>query len=660
MARLTIQQSFELAMQHHQAGRLGDAEQIYRQILVQQPQHVGAMQRLAVLAQQGGRRDLALDLFRRAIAVRPDYADAHNNLGNALRENGQFDEAIAACRRAIALKANYPEAYYNLGIALTEKGQVEEAIAAYRQAIALKPGFPDAHYNLGIVLRVKGQIDEAIAAYRQAIAMRPNFPQAYGNLGIALNEKGNLDEAVVAYRQAIALRPNDPETFYNLGTALTGKGRLDEAIAAYRKAIALRPNFPEAHSNLGIALVGKGRLDEAIAAYRQAIAIKPNYPEAHSNLGNALRDKGEPDPAIAACRQAIALRPDYAEAHSNLGNALSDKGQLDQAVAAYRQAIAFSPDYADAHRNLALILLLRCEFEPGWQEYEWRLKVHGKLLPGRASSGPLWDGGDLSGRTILLQAEQGLGDTIQFIRYVPLVIQRGGRVLVQSPKELIPLLRQLPGVERWLAAGQPLPPFDVRCPLPSLPRLFGTNLRNIPAQNQPLLPDPELAKAWRHRLQQQPPGLKVGLVWAGNPSHKNDRHRSIALCQLAPLGTVSGVCFYSLQKAQAAEQTAHPPAGMSIIDWSGELQDFADTAALVAHLDLIISVDTSVAHLAAAMGKPIWLLLPFLPDWRWMLDRDDSPWYPTMRLFRQQSRGNWDRVITRLVQALSKRLKARS
>ena len=429
------------------------------------------------------------------------------------------------------------------------------------------------------------------------------------------------------------------------------KGQLDAAIAACRRAIALKPNSPKASVNLGNALAAKGQFDEAMAAYRHVLAIRPDYAEAHCNLANVLREKGELDEALAACRQAIALNPNLPETYVNLGNVLIDKGQLDEAIATYRQAMAIKPDYAEAHHNLGLSLLMRCEFEQGWLEYEWRWKSRSFSSPRRGFSQPRWDGGDLKGRTILLYAEQGIGDTIQFIRYLPMVVERGGKIFVETQKELIRLLRQLPGVERWIARGDALPAFDVHCPLMSLPRLFNTTLQTIPSQKDILLPDPALAQAWRLRLEQQPPGFKVGLVWAGRPTHKNDRNRSISLSLLAPLATVEGISFYSLQKGEAARQTADPPAGMRIIDWTDELHDFADTAALIAQLDLIISVDTAVVHLAASMGKPVWMLIPFVPDWRWTLNRDDSPWYPTIRLFRQTAFGDWPGVIGRVVEA---------
>jgi protein O-GlcNAc transferase len=361
MTQLTLQQALQMAGPHHQAGQLPQAEQLYRQILAEQPKHAGALHLLGVIAYQVGRHEIAMDLIGQAIALQPSYPEALNNLGLALRDRGQLDEAIAAHRRAIAIKPDFSEAHSNLGVALNEKGHLDKAIAAYRQAIVLKPDFPEAHINLGNALRDKGNLDEAIASYHRALVLKPNSPDAHGNLGLALRDQGHHDDAIVAFRQAITLKPNYLEAHVNLGNALRDKGQLDESIAAYRQAIALKPNSPDAHGNLGLALRGKGHHDDAIVAFRQAIALRPEFPEAHSNLGNVLKDKGQLDEAIVFYRQAIALKPKYPEAHSNLGVALRDKGRHDDAIIAFRQAIAFKPNYPEAHSNLVYSL----HFHPG-------------------------------------------------------------------------------------------------------------------------------------------------------------------------------------------------------------------------------------------------------------------------------------------------------
>jgi len=575
----------QTAIRHHQAGRLAEAEEIYRQILDRQPGHAQALELLGALNLQRGRSDVAVDLIGRALALRPNWPEALSNRGEALRVQGRLDEAIAD----------------------------------HRQVIALEPNRAQAHYNFGVALKDKGQLDEAIAAYRRAIALKPDYARAFGNLGNALREKEQVDEA----------------------------------IAACRQAIALKPDFAEAHSNLSAALRDKGLQNEAIAACRQAIALRPNFPEAYTNLGNALRDKGLMDAAIAAYHQAIAVKPEFVEAYTNLGSVLKDMGRLDEAIAACRRAIALKPDSPEAHYSFAFVLLLNGDFAEGWAEHEWRWLFKDFPAHRWSSSKPQWDGSDLANRTILLYCEQGFGDILQFIRFVPMVAGRGGNVIVMCPPHLRRLFQSVPGVGGWVVFDEPLPQFDVHCPLMSLPLAFGTTLETIPASVPYLHAEAGEIERWRERLAGEPAGLKVGLVWAGRSTHKNDHNRSVPLSILAPLAEVPGVNFYSLQKGEPAAQAKHPPGGMKLVDWTQELNDFADTAALIANLDLVVSVDTAVAHLSGAVSRPVWLLAPFVTDWRWPLGREDSPWYPTMRVFRQKATGQWDEIIERVAKCLA-------
>ena len=422
---------------------------------------------------------------------------------------------------------------------------------------------------------------------------------------------------------------------------------MEESIAAYRKAIALKPDYAEAYCDLGAVLGSKGHLEEAIAAYRQATALKPDFPEAYDNLGNALIKIGHLDEAISVFQRAVALKPDYAEAHCNLGVGLREVGLLDQAIVAFRQAIALKSDLAEAHRNLALALLAQGEWLEGWEANEWRWKCKDFTSPNRNFAQPQWSGQPLKGRTLLLHAEQGFGDVIQLVRYLPLVARHGGNIILECHPELKRLLQPNVAGCRVVEKGQLLPDFDLYLPLMSLPRIFRTTLENIPGNVPYLHADAHTAQFWKSRIAGYPPTLNVGLAWAGRPSHLNDRNRSIALASLGPLAQVPGIRVVSLQKGEAAAYARKVPTGMELIDWSEELNDFADTAALIANLDLVIAVDTAVVHLAGAMGKPVWVLLPYVPDWRWLLERKDSPWYPTMRLFRQKSLGDWADVIER-------------
>jgi Flp pilus assembly protein TadD len=528
---------------------------------------------------------------------------------------------------------------------------------ARRRGDSLDLGVIDL-FQRGVVDHQAGRLLEAQAAYRQILTIDPAHADAHNNLGVALRDLGRLAEAEASYREALRLRPNYPEAYSNLGSALRDLGRLAEAEASCREALRLRPNYPEAHNNVGAALGDLGRPAEAEASYREALRLRTNYPEAHNNLGNALRDLGRLAEAEASYREALRLRPNYPEAHSNLGSALRDLGRLAEAEMSYREALRLRPNYPEAHNNLGNALLLAGRFEEGWKEHEWRWKVKPLSSSARDFSAPLWRGEAIGDRTILVHAEQGLGDTLQFCRYAPLMVCDAGIILeVQAP--LVRLLSRLPGVMEIFVRGARLPPFDLHCPLMSLPHAFGTTLDTIPVATPYLSADPVLAANWQERLVGLD-GLRIGLVWAGGrwlnvPAVAAvDSRRSIALKALAPLGEVSGVSFVSLQKDAPAAQAADPPHGLTLYDFTADLHDFEDTAALIVNLDLVISVDTSVAHLAGALGKPVWLLNRFDTCWRWLLNRDDSPWYPTLRQFRQARPGDWNSAVCATRDALQR------
>jgi Flp pilus assembly protein TadD len=453
---------------------------------------------------------------------------------------------------------------------------------------------------------------------------------------------GKPEEAVNICRKILAQFPNDAKLHYALGVGLTGTGKAEEAIAAYQTAIRLNPDFFEVRVNLGTVLGSVGRFDEALAEFSQAARLRPDVAEIHVNLSNAFRDNWMIDEAIAAAEKALALKPSLAEAHLCLGAALACHGRFDRAKAAYRDAIRIRPDFPAAHLNLALAELVTGNLEQGWPEYEWRQRCAAALAPRRFSQ-PAWNGENLGGKTILLYAEQGFGDAIHFIRYAPMVAKMGGKILLECQPALVRLFRNFPGVERIVPAGHALGQFDSHCALPSLPLMFRTTLDSIPAPIPYLAAEHQAAESWRMRIDRSGTQRQIGLAWAGSSENRNDRNRSIPLAKFSPLANPDRLRFHSLQ-------IAPPPAnvGFPVTDWSTHLKDFADSAALIANLDLIISVDTAVAHLAAAMGKKVWLLLPFPPDWRWLLDRTDSPWYPTVRLFRQDTPGDWDSVIRRL------------
>jgi hypothetical protein len=479
---------------------------------------------------------------------------------------------------------------------------------------------------------------------------------------LQLHHAGRLIEAERKYRDVVILQPGHVEATHMLGVIALNFGRQAEAAELIGHAIKSDPADPTAHCNMAIALRAQGKFDESIAACREALRLKPALAEAYINMGLTLVEQGRTDQAAEAYQQAIRLQPGEARIYSCLGDALSAAGNLQESIAVHRQAIGIAPNLAGAHLKLGEALLLGADFS-GWAEYEWRWKFEYFQSRSPKFQRPQWGGEDLNGRTILLHAEQGFGDTIQFVRYAGMVAARGGKIILECPANLCTLLKQLPGIETVLAAGQPLPPFDLQCPLMSLPFVFGTQPESIPNIVPYLRADPQQAKEWAARLPAKGRDLRVGLAWAGSMGSVNDRQRSIDPSHFLPLAGVKGVRFFSLQKERRSTQSDFP-AELRLIDHTGELQDFADTAALIKNLDLVISADTAIAHLAGAMGKLTCLLLPFAPDWRWQLDRSDTPWYPKMRLFRQPSFGDWNSVFREVTKSLAaaaqSRLKTKS
>ena len=429
-------------------------------------------------------------------------------------------------------------------------------------------------------------------------------------------------------------------------------GRLPEAVGALRKLIELNPNNAEVHAELGVCLIQSRQPAAAVEACRSAVALDPNLAAAHNNLGACLRSLGHCEEAAAACRKAIEIRPNYAHALTNLGAALSELDRNPEALNLHLRALELEPELRESHWNLAMCCFRLGDLKRGFLEYEWRFKGPVGVQLSHYSQ-PRWEGGDLTGKTILLHGEQGMGDILQFVRYVPLVAAKHAKIIVACHPELCRLLANMRYVSQTIAIGASPPPFDVYCSLMSLPALFGTTQATIPAYTPYLNAPADLVRLWDQRLGRRGTARRVGLVWAGRPEYSSDSVRTIRLQQLAPLAGVQGIEFHSIQKGPASREALNPPPGMRLVNHSEQLTDFAETAALMANLDLVISVDTAPAHLAGAMAKPVWVLLPTPADWRWMLQRSDNPWYPTMTLFRQNSPGQWDEVIRRIADSLA-------
>jgi tetratricopeptide (TPR) repeat protein len=615
---------FDEAVASHQAGRLAEARRAYEAMIAQHPTHFDALHLLGVACVQSGETEHGAALIERAIDVSPNVAAAHVNLAMALNALGRFEAAIRACDRALTLDPDSAGAHANRGNALIALGRFQGALASYDRVVALAPTYAEAHYNRANALRDLRRFGASLASYERAIALRPTYVEA-------LNNRAGV---------------------------LAALGRIEDALAAYEDVIAVGPDSVEAHANRAKMLNDLWRSEEALAASEQAIAIAPDHADAQNNRAIALHELGRTEAALETWMRVVAQRPDHFKAHNNIGMALQSLGRPAEAVAAYDRALALAPDFSEAHLNRASSLLALGDLARGFEEYRWRwVAPEGPRLKRRLPC-PLWEGESLAGKAILVHCEQGYGDALQFVRFAPLLARMVARVTVLAEPPLVRLLGSIPGIEVTdRVTGEAA--YDFQIPLLCTPRLLGTTLETIPAQTPYLFADPAKAAAWAARLLARGEALRVGLVWAGGtrndaPSlHAIDRRRSVRLEQYAPLSEIAGVRFFSLQKDGPAAQARQPPAGLDLTDWAAELRDFADTAALVAGLDLVITVDTSVAHLAGALGKPVWVLSRFDGCWRWLNGREDSPWYPTARVFHQKAPGAWDEVIERVASELA-------
>jgi tetratricopeptide (TPR) repeat protein len=606
---VTIAEATTIAFQAYQSGNLQQAEGICRQILQQQPDHAAVLHLLGVVFHQTGRLVDAVTCYQRAIAVLPTYAEAHNSLGVVLQRLGQLEAAASHLQTAIDLQPDYVQAHLNLGNVYQDQGNLAAAIEQFQQAIALKPDYAQAHNNLGSALQQQGQLQIAITHFYLALTYQPNSAIARSNLGSAFQEQGDFATAIDYYQQALQLQPQDANVHYNLGNAYRELEQLNLAIDHYQQALQLQPNFVEALVNLGLALKDDSQMDEATVHLQAALELQPQSANAHATLGDVLLDQGDVQAALACFEQALAIEPHHL--------------------------------HARYHRGFAQLLL--GELGQGFDDYTAYLRHGLPLSPAQ------WQDTDLRGQKILLTCsdELGFGDAIQYVRYAKLLVDRGAQVIVQCPAPLARLFRTIAGVEGVVTQVPEGLEFSIQVPLLLLPWLWGTTLSTIPAQPYLSLPSETfpLGTAGDDRC-------KVGIVWSGMRRFRNIyRDRSCPLSQFQPLLALPHIAFYSLQRGEAAADLAHLPAGQ-VQDLSDRLQDFADTAAAIAQLDLVITIDTAVAYLAGALGRPVWVLLPYAPDCRWLLDRADSPWYPTMRLFRQQAPGDWQGAIAQVTSAL--------
>ena len=534
------------------------------------------------------------------------------------------------------------------GLGLHRQGRISDAKLIYERILQEQYDHFEATQLLATAHCQQNQPELALRYFEQALKLNKSNAVVFNNRGNALRDLRRLDEALESYEEALRIKPDYAEAYNNRGNALRGLKRLDKALKSYDEALRIKPAYAEAYNNRGNALRGLKRLDEALKSYDEALRIKPDYAEAYNSRGNALRDLERLDEALKSYDEALRIKPDYAEVYNNRGPSLRDLKRLDEALKSYDEALRIKPDYADAYFNKSLLLLLLGHFDKGWTLHEWRLLQDDKRVNYYSGPSPAWRGEqDIAGKRLLLQCEQGLGDTIQFMRYLPLVLAHSADVIIETPKRLIPLFLSLNLPVKLIPKGSPLPPFEMHCPLMSLPHVFQTRTETVPNQVPYLAPAEERLSKWRRYIGTN--GFKIAICWQGSAKGKIDVGRSFPLHMFEAISKLDGVRLISLQKDDGVEQLRRLPIGMKVEvfpeDFDNGDNAFLDSAAVMRCVDLVITSDTSLTHLAGALGVKTWLLLKHVPDWRWMLDRHDSPWYPNHRLFRQTTRDDWANVF---------------
>jgi tetratricopeptide (TPR) repeat protein len=611
---MNLEALFNKAFAFHQNNNLAEAERLYLQIQAVQPANFNICQLLGIVRYQQGRKIEAIEMLEAALKISPNDAKALSNYGNVLIDLGRFEEALASLNRALMIK----------------------------------PALIEALNNRGGALRGLKRFGEALASFDKALAIRPDYVEALNNRGGVLLTLKRLEGALVSFDKVLAIKPDYIEALNDRGLTLHGLNRLELALASFDKALAIKSDYLEALNNRGSVLQALNRFEEALASYDKALAIKPDYIEALNDRGLSLMGLKRFEEALESFDKALSIRADYGEALNNRGGALQQLDRFEEALASFDKAPAIRPDFAQAWVNRANCALLMGHFEKGWQSYEWRRKLPNSFKP-LAYRQPEWSGKEtIRGKTLLLYAEQGFGDTIQFCRYAALAQALGAEVVLSVQSGLVQLLKNsIPAVE--VISSEALPPsFDYHAPLMSMPLAFQTNSNSIPAAVPYLRAGPEVVTRWRGRIGKE--GFRIGISWQGKKSSEADMGRSFPLHHFKRLSKFPNVRLISLQKNDGIEQLVELPTGMKVETLGDDFDEgsFMDTAAVMENIDLIITSDTAVAHLAGALGRPTWVALQYVPDWRWQLRRADSPWYPTMRLFRQPSQCDWPGVFSEI------------
>lgn len=571
--------------------------------------------------------------------------------------SGRLEDAETEYLLILQTNPNHAQALYSLGTIAYRRGNLDAAVNLVSQAIDVKSDLPKFHNTLGLFLEETSKTDQALKCYERALQIKPDYADAFHNISIINLNRGDFKTASENAKRAIEAAPTFPQAFNTLGYCQQQLGHLRDAAAYYQKAVELKPDYAEAYNHLGVLLTDQSNYIEAVNAFQKAIAIDPLYAELYNNMAIAKKSLRAFDEAIENYRKATEIDHTFFQAFNNLANSLRDKGLLSEAIENYDRAIAINPNYADAYWNRSLALLLNGDLAEGFRQYQWRRDPALNIMTYPHSyEQPRWDGSPIDGKTILIHFEQGYGDNIQFIRYLPMLKEIGAKVIFEARAEMLDLIKDFPGVDNVVEAkthGGCTEDFDFYAALMDLPAIFQTTLETVPSEVPYIFANKDITKKWKERITTD--DFKVGIVWAGKPTNRNDVNRSFKLSNFKPLANIKDVKLFSLQKGDAVKQIAQFE-DLEIENLGEHFKNFADTAAAIENLDLIISIDTSVLHLAGAMGKLTWALLPFSPDWRWLLNRNDSPWYPTMKLFRQKKIGDWKSVIEEITEELKNAL----
>jgi tetratricopeptide (TPR) repeat protein len=641
------------AIAFYQKGNFPDAVIAFESLIARDPTNCDALHYFGILKAAMGRVSEAEALLQKSLSAQRTRIPYTENYVQILFQAREYENAIRLCRNTIRAYGVTEKLHYVLAISLFKTRRLEESLSEFDTLLHKYPNNIVYHNEKGSVLAELGRFDEALVSVERSLAIKPKHSEALLNKGNLLSRLQKYHEALDVYHEAFAIGSPSADLFLGRGNALGGLKRHDEALAAYDDALGIKPDLENAWLGRGNIFWSLKRYDEALAAYDKALSIKPNLERAWLGRGNVFTDLKRYDEAFAAYDKALSIEPDLENAWLGRGNVLGLLKRYDEAFAAYGKALSINPRFGEAHLNEAFSRLLLGDMEGGWEKYEWRWETAQQRDFKRYFAQPLWSSDtDINKKTILIHAEQGLGDTIMCCRYVPMVAALGAEVIVEVQPPLKSLLQSLDGISKLIVKGEPIPDFDVQCPIMSLPRAFKTTVESIPAQIPYLSASRNVVDNWRSRV--IGPGIKIGIAWAGKPSFPRDGDRSILLQNILPIFRIRECQFFCLQKDLRDGDSDILEANPQIVRLDREIHDFQDTAAIMASLDLVISSDTSVVNLAGALGTSFWVLLPFNPDWRWLLDGDGSPWYPTGRLFRQKKNSDWTSVVAEVYMELEK------